>query len=388
MESEEIFFNLNPINFFIVSGLVQNFILAGILFFRHGESLLANRFLSLTIFIVTLHLTYLMVLDTNLDNIFPFLLWAPYSYLTAVGPLIFFYSIAITNTNFSVSSIDKKHYVPAAIEVGLQGIMIVQGIGSHQLFYNTPLYFYVMPLLYIWAAGSIFYYLNLSLRIINNHEAWVLKNFSNMKEITLSWLKKLIGYYRLLWIVWIPFVTAFLLFFRFQLMYLGIVLILYLLILILTYLTLWIGVEGVGRGTLVFVKPDEGQADNKNFSKLGQGELQIYIERISELMATEKIYLNENLSLRELASQMKSDPNLISFILNKHLGSNFYDFVNRYRIEEVKNKLNDPRYKHLSLLGIALESGFNSKTTFNRVFKQVTGVTPTEYQKKRQNTLK
>lgn len=381
------FFNLNPVNFLIISGLIQNFILAGILFFRQGENPLANKFMALTILIVDLHLTYLMVLDTNLDNMFPFLLWAPYSYLTAVGPIIFFYSKALTNINFSISDVNKNHFIPVTIEVGLQGIMIVQGIRNNQLFYNSPFYFYVVPLVYMWAAGSIFYYLNRSLGIINSHETWVLKNFSNIKEITLSWLKKLIRYYRLLWIVWIPFVAAFLLFFRFQLMYFGVVLMLYLLILILTYLTLWIGVEGVGRGTLVFVKSDEGQGDNKHFSKLPQGEIQILTEKISELMTREKIYLNENLSLRALASHMKADPNLISFILNKHLGSNFYDFVNRYRIAEVKEKLNDPRYKHLSILGIALESGFNSKTTFNRVFKQITGVTPSQFQKARQNAI-
>ena len=98
-------------------------------------------------------------------------------------------------------------------------------------------------------------------------------------------------------------------------------------------------------------------------------------------MSVDKIYLNENLSLKEFALHLKTDPNLISFILNSHMDNNFYDFVNRYRIDEVKNKLNDPANKHLTLLGIALESGFNSKTTFNRVFKQVTGITPTEFQK-------
>lgn len=99
-------------------------------------------------------------------------------------------------------------------------------------------------------------------------------------------------------------------------------------------------------------------------------------------MALEKIYLNENLSLKEFALHLKADPNLMSFILNNHMGINFYDFVNRHRIEEVKNKLNNPQYKHLTLLGIALESGFNSKTTFNRVFKQATGITPTEFQRR------
>jgi len=263
--------------------------------------------------------------------------------------------------------------------------MIVQSIQSRELFYNTPLYFYVTPLIYLWAAGSIFYYLRLSLGFINNHEVWVLKNFSNLKEVTIIWLRKLIIYYRLLWIVWVPFVTAFLLFFRFQLQYLVVVLTLYFLMLILIYLTLWIGIEGLGRGNLILIKEPEEKSENKNFSRLTQLEIQDYIERINQLMTLEKIYLNENLSLKELALHLKADPNLISFILNSHLSINFYDFVNRHRIEEVKNKLNNPAYKHLTLLGIALESGFNSKTTFNRVFKQATGITPTEFQRRNPN---
>ena len=254
MDSEEIYFNINPVNFFIISGLIQNFILAGILLFKKGDRQLANRFLSLTIVIVNVHLTYLMVLDTNLDNLFPFLLWIPYSFLAAIGPLILFYTKALTDVDFSISKINVKHFIPVVVEFGLQIIMIVQSILSNKLLYNTPLYFYVTPLLYIWTAGSIFYYLRLSLGIINNHEAWVLKNFSNLKEMTLIWLRKLIVYYRLLWIVWIPFVAMFLLFFRFQLLYLVVVLTLYFLMLVLTYLTLWIGLEGLGRGNLVFIK--------------------------------------------------------------------------------------------------------------------------------------
>lgn len=383
MDSEEIYFNLNPVNFFIISGLIQNFILAGILFFRQGDRQLPNRMLSLAIFIVNVHLTYLMVLDTNLDNLFPFLLWTPYSFLAAIGPLILFYTMAQTDLDFRISKIHFKHFIPVVVEVGLQIMMMVQSMLSNELFYNTPLYFYVTPFLYIWAAGSIFYYLQLSLSVINNHEAWVLKHFSNLKEITLLWLRKLIIYYRLLWIVWVPFVATFLLFFRFQLLYLSIVLVLYFLMIILVYITLWIGLEGFGRGNLIIVKHNKEKAENKNFGRLTADEIQNQVERIYKLMALEKIFLNENLSLREFALHLKADPNLISFILNNHLGGNFYDFVNRYRIEEVKNKLNNPEYKHLSLLGIALESGFNSKTTFNRVFKQVMGVTPTEFQKKR-----
>ncbi len=382
MNNEHIYFNLNPVNFFIISGLIQNFILAGILFFKSNERPLANTFLSITIFIVNLHLFYLMLLDTNVDNLYPFLLYIPYSYLSAIGPLVFFYTIGLTKSGFNVSTINIKHFIPVIIEVGLQILMIIQGIKSNQLFYNTPLYFYITPLSWIWAIGSIFYYLQLSLKTISHYEVGILKHYSNLKEITLSWLKKLIVYYRLLWVVWIPFVTVFLLFFRFQLMSLSIVIILYALILILTYLTFWIGIESFKHGNLVFIKNNETHVEHKNFRKLTQSEIKGHIERITQLMMVERVYQNENLNLRQFALHLKTDPNLISFILNSHLNNNFYDFVNRYRIDEVKSKLNNPKYKQLTILGIALDSGFNSKATFNRVFKQFTGITPTEFQKR------
>lgn len=382
MDTNQIYFNLNPVNFFIISGLSQNFILAAILFFKPGERQLSNKFLSLTILIVNIHLLYLMVLDTNLDNLFPFLLWMPYSYLSAIGPLIFFYTKAQTDVDFHLSKKDLLHFVPVSIEVGLQGIMIVQSVRSDELFYNTPPYFFLIPLICTWVTVSIFYYLRLSLRIINNHETWVLRNFSNLKEITLNWLRKLIIYYRLLWVVWVPFMAIFLLFFRFQLLYLPVVLMLYILMFLLVYLTLWIGLEGLIRSNLVLVHPYAEKTQNKNFSKLKITEIQEYVQKINELMVLNKIYLNENLSLKEFASLLDADPNLVSYILNNHLHSNFYDFVNRYRIEEVKKKLSNPEFQHLSLLGIALESGFSSKTTFNRVFKEVTGVTPTQFQKR------
>ena len=62
-------------------------------------------------------------------------------------------------------------------------------------------------------------------------------------------------------------------------------------------------------------------------------------------------------------------------------GGNFFNFVNRYRVDEVKQKILNPKYDNYSVLGIALECGFNSKTAFNRIFKHMTGLTPTEYKK-------
>ena len=86
----EVYFNFNPVNFFIISGILQNFILAAILLFRPSDRRLPNRLLSLIIMIINLHIMSLMILDTNLDKLHPWLLWIPYSFLSAIGPLFFF----------------------------------------------------------------------------------------------------------------------------------------------------------------------------------------------------------------------------------------------------------------------------------------------------------
>ena len=75
------------------------------------------------------------------------------------------------------------------------------------------------------------------------------------------------------------------------------------------------------------------------------------------------------------------EPNLVSFIINKHLYQTFYELVNAYRINAVKEMLSQNKAENLTLLAIALECGFNSKTSFNRVFKEINGLTPSQYLK-------
>ena len=70
---------------------------------------------------------------------------------------------------------------------------------------------------------------------------------------------------------------------------------------------------------------------------------------------------------------------LLSQVINEQLGVNFFNFVNQYRVEEFKERLADPSNRNFSLLGIAFDSGFNSKSTFNRIFRNTTGLTPSRY---------
>lgn len=96
-------------------------------------------------------------------------------------------------------------------------------------------------------------------------------------------------------------------------------------------------------------------------------------------MQQEKPYLESELTLSDLARQLHITSSLLSQIINVGFNKNFNDFVNAYRIEAFKIRLQKSDYQHLTLLGIALECGFNSKATFNRAFKKHTGQSPSEY---------
>jgi len=103
-----------------------------------------------------------------------------------------------------------------------------------------------------------------------------------------------------------------------------------------------------------------------------------YRDKLLRLMAEQRPWLEPELNLAELAHRLALHPVLLSKVINTGCGQSFSDFVNTYRVEEARRKLADARFAHYSLVGVALESGFNSKSTFNRVFKKLVGAAPSE----------
>lgn len=97
-------------------------------------------------------------------------------------------------------------------------------------------------------------------------------------------------------------------------------------------------------------------------------------------MVVEKLYRNPELTLSDLASYLGTNPSLLSKIINRSFDKNFNDFVNQYRVLEVKEQLSNPELAHLTIMSLAYDAGFNSKATFNRAFKKFTGDNPRKYQ--------
>lgn len=105
------------------------------------------------------------------------------------------------------------------------------------------------------------------------------------------------------------------------------------------------------------------------------------IEQLAHYMEHEKPYLTPALTLEKLASQLRLQPRLLSNIINRHFDCNFFEFINSYRVEEAKRMLADKKYDDKNMLDIMLDVGFNSKATFNTLFKRKSGMTPSEYRK-------
>lgn len=122
--------------------------------------------------------------------------------------------------------------------------------------------------------------------------------------------------------------------------------------------------------------PKKSKAQNKR--DIDPQDVQSLIDSIEK----EKLYLNSTLTLRLMAERMNTTENKLSYLINSGMNKNFYDLINEYRVEAVKKLLLDDNYNHLSILGMAFECGFNSKSSFQSVFRKQTGMTPSQYRKR------
>jgi AraC-like DNA-binding protein len=129
-----------------------------------------------------------------------------------------------------------------------------------------------------------------------------------------------------------------------------------------------------------WLKPEPGFRKYKKTS-LPEDAAKKLKAALKERMAKEQPYLDPKLNLSDLAEMIQCSPNQLSQLLNEDIGKNFYDYVNEYRLRYFRELNRDPKNKQFTLLSLAYESGFNSKTTFNNFFKKSLGITPSEYLK-------
>lgn len=301
----------------------------------------------------------------------------------ALAPLLFFYVKSVTMSRFVFRKKDFLHFGLAFMLIGFRVFIYIYDSlqpGFHET-QNGVLKIaadeaIVQPILVFLDFAIMLLYLAFTFQLFFNYRKKIQHYFSNTYKLELNW------------------VLSFLIAFSFLFLYGTIQTLINVAITELSYtqewwfnilmaiVTLYIGIRGYFTDTnklkkLEFSFTPSPISIPKSDDK--QTVSQLEIDMVSAFMKDEKPYLNPDLNLSELADDLKMNRGQLSQVINSGFGQNFNDFVNNYRVNAIKEKLNEGSHKQLSLLGIAYDCGFNSKATFNRVFKKLTQTSPTEY---------
>jgi AraC-like DNA-binding protein len=296
-----------------------------------------------------------------------------------LGPLIYFYVKALTSIDWKFRVRLVYHFIPAAaFYIYFFPVFILNEQEKIQLISNAFLNhkYIIPPAFYAFAVAHILTYLVLSVIKLAEHTKNIKNNFSFIERVNLNWLKYLLIIYIALW-----FAFAIRVFFPSRLIWN--------ISAFLSLLTMYIvGYFGYNQ-PVIFEESmkDTLSALNKEEKKkyasssLTEKEITEHVKKLQALMNKEKIFLRNNLKIGDVAEKIDLPVYYVSQVINEKLGKNFYDFINEYRVDEVKKRFADTKYDYLTILAIGFDSGFNSKTAFYSAFKRNTGMIPSEFKK-------
>lgn len=308
------------------------------------------------------------------------------SLLMLHGPFLYFYISALIDEKYKFNKISLLHFVPfvlfnvfifiSSLFPEIAGSIRLDHVENE---HGAPLLFNFFLILTA-LSGPV--YFMLSIRLFKIFDINIFNNFSTTENINLDWLRKLVYSFGIIWTGLIIFATIHHVFHFFSWAFCtdG-------LFLSLSVFIILIGYFGLKQKEIFIHYPDQKieyvTAKKTKYASvlLNEADVEQYVRKIKHFMKTEKSYMDADLTLPGLANKLKIPSHHLSRVINEKLGLNFFDFINQYRIEEVKAKMTNPEFDNLSILGIAFESGFNTKSAFNRVFKKMTGITPSEYKK-------
>lgn len=152
------------------------------------------------------------------------------------------------------------------------------------------------------------------------------------------------------------------------------------------WLIFYLGYHGIYQSEVpleVFNNPDT-ENENTVYTLKDEKEVSALTNQLEELFEKKKIFKENTISLKQVADKLGTTDKKLSELINSRLNSNFYEFVNNYRIQEFTDRVKNGDTERFTLLSVAFESGFNSKASFNRIFKKRMGTTPSQYMKRNQ----
>lgn len=300
------------------------------------------------------------------------------------GIFLYFYISALVSSKKIFDKINLIHFTPFVLfNCYLLVISFFPNISEMiRLDYAqeniSPPFLFIFFLIATILSGPL--YFAVSIRLFKRLDINIFNNFSSSKEIDLVWLRKLVYIFGIIWTVLIVITVIHHVFNLFSMVFCtdGLFLSLSIFVILIGYFGLKQKVifSGDTENEQVFIEETKVKYAS---SRLTEAEANQFMDKLNNFMVSEKPYLNPNLTLQQLASELGISTHYLSQIINEKFNLNFFDFINQFRVEEFKVKIGDPKFENYSFLGIAFDCGFNSKSAFNRIFKKFTNLTPSQY---------
>ncbi len=359
-------------------GAAQSFF-AGLLISTKQPFTTANRMMAAWLFLIFIELVFAIINRTLLQFYsFPFIAFT-------YGPLLYLYACHATKRKNEFNWFNLFHFIPFvtffAVSVWLR---------DYQLFMNPTGFFRPDSMISLRIVYGTSFFLSVSVYsimtflVIRRHQHDMVNSLSfKSAAATLNWLKVIsISFYSVYLVLfilggidiignYIPFdpyyiVFMFVALFSFALSFYGVKQ-----PELFTYNT----------STITAVENNIEPAGNVKYMRSGlrSEEAEEILSALIEVMIQKKPYLERELTIYDLAAMTGISRHHITQTLNEHHGRNFYTFINEFRVNEAAIRLSDPRFRNYTILAIAYDSGFNSKSAFNRIFREMKGMTPREY---------
>lgn len=370
--------NINLGTLFSLLVVFQLLFVALYLFTNKKGSKRNNRLLSLLFLMFAINLLDFSARVSGIMFSVPLLHLADDCFFFLYGPILYFYTQAVVFRDFTFRKKDIWHLAPFILFASYFFVQLFSVDHETQVEFAKKVIDADLPI-WVLPLGMVIYlqiltYLWLSWDIIKKFQTAIKDEFSSIEEINLDWLKFIIR--SLFGITAVAMINS-------VMPLLDERLFLYLTIMILLIFSFYfinaVLIKALNQ-PLIFSGIIKEEAEKYAGSNLSWKEIETYQNQLISLMETDRPYLDQNLKSADLAAKLGISSKTLSQVVNQSFRQNFFDFINTYRSEEVKRLLRNPKEK-ITITEAMYHAGFNSKSSFNKEFKKLTGQTPSEFKK-------
>ncbi len=381
---------LNFIDLIILISASQSLFLSIIIYFKYGKTT-ANKALALLLFFYALVLAEMILTDVQFFMVSPHLMLILFGTPFLLGPLHYLYAKYLIRSSERFRLKDGVHFILFIIYlIAVSPEILKSSTGLTQDFSilqgnSIPTQFLILNWL---VMIQVVVYALMIIRVVKRYSRQIKDVFSSVEKIKLNWLTYLVILLSgviILYIIENTLITGRVISNKYMVS--SVIAGVY--VYIIGYLVLF---KSDVYTNPAFVNQIEQLNETENESGIGSKKYlksglsdeaaEEHLNILIKLMEDKKPYMDSELTLNKLAELISISPHHLSEVINKKLNQNFFDFVNSYRIEKVKEDLLNPQKQNYKLLSIALDAGFNSKSSFNTIFKRQTGMTPSEFKRR------